>query len=96
LVTVISQALFQDKAEGSVVSESGVVRGSSLLGVPLDHPENYPGYFWGRPSAASVDDATTVLVSGANNLGATSPALHDEVARRFARTHPRTPCRLTS
>jgi K+-transporting ATPase ATPase C chain len=64
--------------------KDGKVVGSSLLGQTFDKPELHAEYFWGRPSAASVDSATGVLVSGGSNYGPLNPALKDEVAARIA------------
>jgi K+-transporting ATPase ATPase C chain len=84
VVTAASAALFSQKAEGSLIVKDGKVVGSSLIGQTFDKPEAHPGYFWGRPSAVSVDPATGVLVSGGSNYGPLNPALKDEVAARIA------------
>ena len=66
----ISQALFRDKANGSlIVDSSGAVRGSRLLGQQFTSEK----YFHSRPSAAGNGyDASN---SGASNLGPTSSNL---------------------
>jgi K+-transporting ATPase ATPase C chain len=66
----ISQALFHDKANGSlIVNKDGKVRGSYLLGQAFTAPH----YFHPRPSAAGTGyDATS---SGGTNLGPTSDKL---------------------
>ncbi|MEP7124598.1 MAG: potassium-transporting ATPase subunit KdpC [Byssovorax sp.] len=84
VVIAASSALFSEKAEGSLIVKDGRVVGSSLLGQTFDKPEAHPEYFWGRPSAASIDSATGVLVSGGSNYGPLNPALKDEVAARIA------------
>lgn len=84
VVTAASAALFSQKAEGSLLVKDGKVIGSSLLGQTFEKPEAHPEYFWGRPSAASVDGATGVLVSAGSNYGPLNPALRDEVAARIA------------
>jgi K+-transporting ATPase ATPase C chain len=84
VVTAASAALFPQKADGSLIVKDGKVVGSSLLGQTFDKPEAHPEYFWGRPSAASVDPATSVLVSGGSNYGPLNPALKDDVAARIA------------
>ena len=83
-VTALAQGMFPRRADGSLVVRDGRVRGSSLLGQTFAHPEAHPEYFWGRPSAASVDPATGVTVSSGSNLGPLSPALRDAVAARVA------------
>lgn len=84
VVTAASAALFSHEAEGSLIVREGQVVGSSLLGQTFEKPGAHPEYFWGRPSAASVDAATGVLVSGGSNYGPLHPALKDEVAARIA------------
>lgn len=84
VVTAASAALFSHEAEGSLIVREGQVVGSSLLGQTFEKPGSHPEYFWGRPSAASVDAATGVLVSGGSNYGPLNPALKDEVAARIA------------
>ena len=89
----VSQLVFPDKANGSLVKQDGVVVGSSLLGQEFTS-ENY---FQGRPSAAGaaasgskIDgepaDPTdlTVVASGASNLGPTNQDLLDVVAEQVA------------
>src|SRR4051794_11346119 len=84
LVTAAAQAFAPHRANGSLVERNGKVVGSELLGQTFDRPMEHLEYFWGRPSAASVDSATGVLVSGGSNYGPLNPALKDEVAQRIA------------
>ena len=79
IVFGISQALFQDKANGSlIVDPNGTVRGSRLLGQKFADAK----YFHPRPSAAGNGyDATS---SGGSNLGPTSRKLNDAIKERLA------------
>ena len=79
IVFGISQVMFRDKANGSlIVSADGTVRGSKLLGQAFADPK----YFHPRPSAAgSGYDATS---SGGSNLGPTSQKLKDAIKERIA------------
>ncbi|MGA2179669.1 MAG: K(+)-transporting ATPase subunit C [Verrucomicrobiota bacterium] len=75
----ISQALFHDKANGSlIVDADGTVRGSKLLGQQFTADK----YFQSRPSAAGNGyDATS---SGGSNLGPTSSNLVTTITQRIA------------
>src|SRR5579862_355063 len=75
----ISQALFRDKANGSLIVDStGIVRGSELLAQQFTADK----YFHPRPSAAGNGyDATS---SGGSNLGPTSKKLSDAIAQNIA------------
>jgi K+-transporting ATPase ATPase C chain len=79
VVVGIGQALFPDKANGSlIVDSSGIVRGSRLLGQQFTSDK----YFHSRPSAAGNGyDPTS---SGGSNLGPTSQKLHDSIAQNIS------------
>lgn len=77
LVTAFAQALFPDRANGSLIVQGGKVRGSSLIGQPFGDPK----YFWSRPSATSPMPYNGGASSG-SNLGPTNPALAEAVAAR--------------
>jgi K+-transporting ATPase ATPase C chain len=78
MVFGISQMLFHDKANGSlIIAADGSVRGSKLLGQAFTDPK----YFHPRPSAAGNGyDATS---SGGSNLGPTSRKLDDAIKERI-------------
>jgi potassium-transporting ATPase KdpC subunit len=78
IVFGISQLLFHDQANGSlIIATDGSVRGSKLLGQAFSDPK----YFHPRPSAAGNGyDATS---SGGSNLGPTSQKLKDAIQDRI-------------
>ena len=78
IVFGISQLLFHDQANGSLITAAdGSVRGSKLLGQAFSDPK----YFHPRPSAAGNGyDATS---SGGSNLGPTSQKLADTIKERI-------------
>lgn len=84
VVTAGAQAFFPHRANGSLIEKNGKVVGSELIGQTFERPMEHLEYFWGRPSAASVDSATHVEVSGGSNYGPLNPSLRDEVSERVA------------
>jgi len=79
VVTGIAQALFHDRAEGSLIVEGGRVRGSALIGQSFSDPR----HFWGRLSATSPAPYNAANSSG-SNLGPLNPALVDAAKARIA------------
>jgi K+-transporting ATPase ATPase C chain len=86
LVTGFCQALFHNKANGSLISANGHVVGSALLGQNFTKPE----YFHPRPSAAGSDgyDASN---SSATNLGPTNQKLIDRIKGDVAKFRKENP-----
>lgn len=79
LTTALGQGWFAPQANGSLIIENNVVRGSRLIG------QNFTaeGYFHGRPSA-TADMPYNPMASGGSNLAASNPELDRQIQRRIA------------
>ncbi len=85
-ITGVTQLVFPDKANGSIIGRDGKVAGSALIG------ENFTSgrYFHGRPSATvapdpadpvkTIDAPYNAANSSGSNLGPTSKKLIDRVS----------------
>jgi len=76
--TALAQALFAERAGGSLIHDGQRVLGSALIGQPFSDP----GHFWSRPSA-TAPAAYNAASSTGSNLGPSNPALHDAVKARI-------------
>jgi len=79
LVTGLAQLFFHEQANGSLIVEAGVVRGSQLIGQSFDDPK----LFWGRPSATTPP--YNASASSGSNLGPTNPDLAKALKERADR-----------
>jgi K+-transporting ATPase ATPase C chain len=77
LVTAIGQALFAERANGSLIVSGGKTLGSALVGQPFSAPQ----YFWPRPSATGPFPYNASASSGSNQ-GPLNPALAEAVEAR--------------
>lgn len=80
VITGIAQVVFNNQANGSLVTKDGQTVGSSLIGQQWTDPR----YFHGRPSATLSNDGSqsqpyNAANSGASNYGPTSKQLQAEV-----------------
>jgi K+-transporting ATPase ATPase C chain len=73
-VTGISQVVFPNRADGSLIEVDGEVVGSKLAAQPFERPE----YFHPRPSAVDYNAAATSF----SNLGPLNPELAQLVGER--------------
>jgi potassium-transporting ATPase KdpC subunit len=78
-VWALSQGLFPDKANGSLIMEKQTIRGSRLIAQGFSDPK----YFHPRPSAAG--QGYDGLNSGGSNLGPLSKKFNDSLKERLCR-----------
>jgi potassium-transporting ATPase KdpC subunit len=76
LITGVAQAAFPKQANGSLIKDEKGLRGSELIGQPIDDPK----YFWSRLSATAP--AYNGGASNGSNLGPLNPALAEAVKGR--------------
>ena len=86
LVTGIAQAVFPDKANGSIITKNGKAAGSELIGQQFDDKK----YFWGRLSATTLYPYNGGSSSG-SNLGPNNPDLVKAVQARIDALHAADP-----
>jgi K+-transporting ATPase ATPase C chain len=75
LVTGISQVIFPNQSNGSLIAMDGKPVGSELIGQQFDDPK----YFWGRISAVGYN----ADLSSGSNYGPLNPALMKSVQARI-------------
>ncbi len=86
VITGISQVVFHDQANGSLIVKNGQLVGSRLIGQNFTDPR----YFFGRPSATTnVTDATksdpyNAQNSAGSNLAPSNKVLIDRVSKAVA------------
>jgi len=82
-ITGISQVVFHDQANGSLIAKNGQLVGSKLIGQNFTDPK----YFFGRPSATNnISDATksdpyNAQNSAGSNLAPSNKVLIDRVSK---------------
>lgn len=85
-MTGISQALFRDKANGSLIVKDGKLIGSELIGQSFTKPE----YFNSRPSNAGANGYDAAASSGYNQ-GPTNKKLVDRITAAVEQFHKDNP-----
>jgi K+-transporting ATPase ATPase C chain len=75
-ITVVSQVIFPQKSNASVIKKGDVIVGSEIIGQQFTRPE----YFHGRPSA--IDPPYDASNSSGSNLAPSSAKLLEQVKAR--------------
>lgn len=78
-VTIIAQSFFPWRANGSMLSQNGVIIGSELIGQQFASAK----YFWGRPSATEPYSYNPMDSKG-TNFGPLNPLLISTIQTRVA------------
>jgi len=84
-VTGLAQLLFQDRANGQLITKDGKLVGSRIIGQAFTGP----GYFHPRPSAAGT--AYDPTSSGGSNLAPTNKHLLERVTSDVEKLHAENP-----
>lgn len=79
VTTALGQWWFKDRANGSLIMQSGENRGSRLIGQNFTDAR----YFQGRPSA-TAESPYNPMASGGSNLAGSNPELDKALAERVA------------
>lgn len=79
MTTLLAQWWFPAQANGSLIIDTTVVRGSKLIGQNFTEAK----YLQGRPSA-TAETPYNPMASGGSNLAGSNPELDKEVATRIA------------
>lgn len=85
-VTGIGQLLFNDKADGSLVTNDGEVVGSGLLGQLFTDADGNPLPEWFQPRPSAAGDGYDPTSSSASNLGPENEELIALIIERRAQT----------
>src|SRR6202008_321771 len=86
-VTGLAQLLFQDRANGQLITKGGTLVGSRIIGQAFTGP----GYFHSRPSAAGTGNGYDPTASGGSQLGPTNKMLADRVSASVQSLHAENP-----
>lgn len=86
MTTLLAQWWFPAQANGSLIIDTTVVRGSRLIGQNFTDAK----YLHGRPSA-TAETPYNPMASGGSNLAGSNPELDKVVAARIAALHAENP-----